>query len=87
METILKYFAIPFNTPTYGLKNDYLNKIIPMGDIVAEELQDPNSATSHFLNSLRKTSICSSSSTYTWSMRYKPGTVPKNTLENHVLKL
>ena len=89
METILTYFAIPFNTPTHSLKKNTkhhnINRIIAMGDIVAEELQDPNSDASQFLNSLRKKSIGSSSSTYTCVVRYKPETVPKNSLEHHVL--
>ena len=82
METILEYLAIPFKSPTYRMKkdtnDDNFNRIIPMGDIVAEELQDPNSEASHFLNSLRNKSDCSSSSTYTCVVRYKPGTLPKN---------
>ena len=85
METILKYFAIPFNTPTYGLKQNTkcynYNRIIAIGEIVAEELQDPNSEASMFLYSLGKSSTCSSTSSYSYVVRYKPKKDLKNNLE------
>jgi hypothetical protein len=51
--------AVPFNYPRYtnnkNVKHAKHNIIITMSYIVAEELQDPNSEASVFLNSLRNT--------------------------------
>ena len=91
METILQFLAIPFNTPTYRMKkganDENSDRIIAMGDIVAKELQDPNSAASQYLNSLRKHQSAHHLPTQcTCDVRYKPGILPKNSLEHHVLK-
>ena len=47
---VLSYFATPFNIPTNN-KTEYevSNIIIEMGDVVAEELQDPDSPSSYFM--------------------------------------
>ena len=50
--------AVPFNYPKNTTENKKFVRhklFITMGDVVAEELQDPNSEASVFLDSLRNT--------------------------------
>ena len=60
MEKILTCLAVPFNTPTYREeRSEYLrnsNTILAMGELIAEELQNPESEASTFIKCLRNTS-------------------------------
>ena len=74
---ISRYFAIPFNSPTYCKTETVVpNSIIAMGDLVAEELQDSNSAASKFLRSLKNPPISLSSSSCV--VRWKNLKVPSD---------
>ena len=70
---IIRYFAIPFNSPTYCKTESVVPYIIiAMGD----QLQDANSAASKFLRSLKNPPISLSSSSRV--VRWKNLKVPSD---------